>query len=336
MAPPLDIAARPVPGHVLVVGAGLMGAGIAQIFALAGHQVSLVDTAVQVRATALDRCRTQCAALVAAGLLTAAEVEAAAARVAVHAELDAALAAAPVPQLVVEAAAEHLAMKRMLFAALDRATPPTTILGTNSSGLSIGAIAEGLAHPERVCGVHFWNPPLLLPLVEVVCGPATSAATVRRARALLEGAGKRPVVVRRDVPGFIGNRLQHALQREAMALVAEGVATAEDVDLVVTQGFGRRLGVVGPLAICDLAGLDLVLDVDTYLLRDLNASPEPSPLLVDLVADGSLGVKTGAGFHQWTSTEIDRVIAARDAALVDALQGDPGARPPYFSTGIPM
>ena len=351
MASPSDIAARTAPGHVdapppspvrgrvLIVGAGLMGVGIAQLFALAGHRVDLVDAAATVRATALDRCRTQCAALVATGMLTADRVDDAIGRIEVGVDIEGSPAANEGCVLAVEAAPEELAVKRALFAVLDRVTPPTTLLGTNSSGLSIGAIADGLSHPERVCGLHFWNPPLLVPLVEVVYGPATAAATAERACELLVGAGKRPVVVRRDVPGFIGNRLQHALQREAMALVAQGVASAEDVDLVVTQGFGRRLGVVGPLAVCDLAGLDLVLDVDAYLLRDLNASPDPSPLLVDLVARGRLGVKSGAGFLEWTPAEIDRVMAARDAALVDAMRKDgaaPGESPRYFSTGMPM
>ena len=338
-----DSTARPggdtlSPGRVLVVGAGLMGAGIAYVFALAGHRVSLVDTDTAARCSALDRGRAQCAALVAGGALTPGEVDEAAARIAVLDDLDSALGDAPGCDLVVEAAAERLSVKRALFSALDQATPPSTILGTNSSGLSIGAIADGLVHPERVCGLHFWNPPLLVPLVEVVCGPATAATTAQRACTRLEAVGKRPVVVLRDIPGFIGNRLQHALQREAMALVAEEVASAEDVDLVVTQGFGRRLGVVGPLAICDLAGLDLVLDVDAYLLRDLNASPEPSPALVDLVAQGRLGVKSGAGFHEWTPADIARVIAARDAALVRAMKEDPApaGASPYFSTDIPM
>jgi 3-hydroxybutyryl-CoA dehydrogenase len=124
------------------------------------------------------------------------------------------------------------------------------------------------------------------------------------------------------VPGFVGNRLQHALQREAMALVSSGVASAEEVDLVVTQGFGRRLGVVGPLAVCDLAGLDLVLQVDSYLMPDLADSPEPDPLLVRLVSTGEVGVRSLKGFLEWTPERVDAVVSARDAALIERLRED--------------
>jgi 3-hydroxybutyryl-CoA dehydrogenase len=130
--------------------------------------------------------------------------------------------------------------------------------------------------------------------------------------------------VQKDVPGFVGNRLQHALQREAMALVSSGVATAEEVDLVVTQGFGRRLGTVGPLAVCDLAGLDLILQVDSYLIRDLERSPDPDPLLGELVHAGSVGVRSLRGFLEWTPERVEDVIAERDTALIDALRRDSG------------
>jgi 3-hydroxybutyryl-CoA dehydrogenase len=173
-----------------------------------------------------------------------------------------------------------------------------------------------------MCGLHFWNPPHLIPLVEVVAGKSTSTETLERAASLLRAAGKRPVLVKRDIPGFIGNRLLHALQREAMSLVEQGVASAADIDLVVTQGFGRRLGVVGPLAVCDLAGLDLVLEVDTYLLPCLETSPEPSPVLHRLVDQGNLGVKTGQGFFPWPVEEVQRVLAERDEALLTALARD--------------
>jgi 3-hydroxybutyryl-CoA dehydrogenase len=234
---------------------------------------------------------------------------------------------AQVPLLVVEAITEDLAAKRELMAELDAATPAQTILASNTSGLSISAIAEGLHRAERVCGMHFWNPPHLIPLVEVVAGNLTSPQILEATAELLRRAGKRPVLVRRDVPGFIGNRLLHALQREAMSLVEHGVASAADVDLVVTHGFGRRLGMVGPLAVCDLAGLDLVLEVDSYLLPTLEASPQPSPVLRDLVTGGDLGVKTGRGFHEWSEAEVQRVISRRDEALLRALAFDQESAP---------
>lgn len=326
-------------GPTVVVGAGLMGVGIAVVFSLAGHRVTLIESEPESRRLALPRVRQALDVEVAHGLIDPRAADAAAERVQCGEDLRTACApSAPghseasgddsaTPALVVEAIPEDLSLKKRLFADLDRWLPPPTLLCTNTSGLSISAIGDGLRHPERVCGLHFWNPPHLIPLVEVVRGAATSDTTLRRAHALLVAAGKTPVIVRKDVPGFVGNRLQHALQREAMSLVANGIADAEDVDLVVTQGFGRRLGVIGPLAICDLAGLDLVLDVDRYLLRDLEDSPEPSPLLEDLVAAGHTGVAAGRGFHAWTRKGTEAAIARRDAALIATLRADRAGAP---------
>jgi 3-hydroxybutyryl-CoA dehydrogenase len=324
---------------VVVVGAGLMGVGIAVVFSLAGHRVALIESDPDRLGLALPRVRQALDAEARHKLIDPSEAKAAADRVQCGNDLRSACVpvaagsseavddASPVPTLVIEAIPEDLALKKRLFADLDRWLPPDTILCTNTSGLSISAIAEGLRHPTRVCGMHFWNPPHLIPLVEVIRGAATSDTTVRRACGLLADAGKTPVVVRKDVPGFVGNRLQHALQREAMSLVAHGIADPEDIDLVVTQGFGRRLGVVGPLAICDLAGLDLVLDVDRYLLRDLEDSPEPSPVLEGLVAAGHIGVATGKGFREWTPEAVVATIARRDAALIAALRADRAREP---------
>lgn len=318
--------------RVVVVGAGLMGVGIAQTFAAAGHPVLVVDTDPRCLAAVHTRLDSQLAFLTARGLATAAGALATAARVETRDTLDVALTEAAdavralpgesgAPLLVViEAVSEDLAAKQRLFRLLDQAAPPPALLWTNTSGLSITAIAQDLSHPERVCGAHFWNPPHLIPLVEVVSGERTSEETLERTSRLLAAVGKTPVVVRKDVPGFVGNRLLHALQREAMALVSSGVASAEDVDLVVTQGFGRRLGVVGPLAVCDLAGLDLILQVDSYLLRDLERSPDPDPLLQELVAHGDLGVRTLKGFLSWTEEEVSATIERRDTALIRALQ----------------
>ncbi|GAB4261530.1 MAG: 3-hydroxyacyl-CoA dehydrogenase NAD-binding domain-containing protein [Thermoleophilia bacterium] len=317
-----ETAGTPEPGRVVVIGAGLMGVGISQVFALAGHEVRVVEIDAACRARAVPRLTEQLETLVEHGLVDARGAAAAIERVSLTDDLGAAVdpGEGQPPLLVIEAVSENLALKRRLFAAVDRRTPPSTLLCSNTSGLSITAIAAETSRPERVCGAHFWNPPHLIPLVEVVKGEGTAESTLRATSALLRAAGKVPVVVRRDIPGFIGNRLLHALQREAMSLVANGVASAEDVDLVVTQGFGRRLGVIGPLAVCDLAGLDLVLEVDNYLLRDLESSPAPSPLLVELVAQGHLGVKSGRGFLLWDEETVRAAVAKRDAALIRALQ----------------
>lgn len=284
---------------VVVVGAGLMGVGIALVFAQAGHPVTLVDTDPACRERALPRLRDELAELVGYGVLSAGDTRLIAGRVSVQATVETAWPEESPPLLAIEAVSESLPLKRRLLADLDRRCPRRTLLATNTSGLSVTAIAGEMKHPERLCGMHFWNPPHLIPLVEVVRGDATAEQTLVDAVALL-----------------------HALQREAMSLVASGVASAADVDLVVTHGFGRRLAAVWPLAVCDLAGLDLVLDVDTYLLPDLDASPEPSPLLSGLVAHGDLGVETGKGFHTWSEKATKAAIARRDSALVHALLQD--------------
>lgn len=307
------------------MGAGLMGAGLTVVFGAAGHGVTVVEVDPHCRETLRARVAALTQPLAAAGLMTTQAAATLVQRFSLESELQAALEG-PV-LLAVEAVGEELELKRRVMRQLDAGTPADTLLGTNTSGLSITAIAEGLRHPGRVCGTHFWNPPHLIPLVEVVFGRQTAEQTVARMADLLAAAGKRPVVVRQDLPGFIGNRLLHALQKEAMSLVARGVATAADVDLVVTHGFGRRLGVVGPLAVCDLAGLDLVLEVDAYLLRDLDRSPEPSPLLTRLVNEGHLGAKTGHGFHSWSEDQLRETTTGRDAALIEASLRDTDPRP---------
>lgn len=260
--------------RIVVIGAGLMGVGLAQVFAVAGYHVSLVEADPARREQALPRLRDQLLWAAGQDLLTAADAGAALARVTSHHDTTQSTFTDEPPLMVLEAVSEDLALKQRLFGELDQALPATTLLCTNTSGLSVTAIASACSRPERVCGTHFWNPPHLIPVVEVVRGEETVAPTIERVVAVLQAAGKTPVICR-DVPGFLGNRLLHALQREAMSLVSNGVASAADVDLVVTRGFGRRLGVVGPLAVCDLAGLDLVLDVDRYLLPDLESSLSP-------------------------------------------------------------
>jgi 3-hydroxybutyryl-CoA dehydrogenase len=158
-----------------------------------------------------------------------------------------------------------------------------------------------------VVGTHFWNPPHLVPLVEVTQNEFTSAETVRKTLALLREAGRKPVHVKKDIPGFVGNRLQHALKREAIALVASGVCDADTIDEVVKSGFGARMAVLGPMEQTDLVGVDLTLDIQNTLIADLDRSTEPTKLIKDLVAQGKLGMRTGEGFRKWTPQSADAV-----------------------------
>jgi 3-hydroxybutyryl-CoA dehydrogenase len=208
---------------------------------------------------------------------------------------------------VFEAAPEKLPLKQKIFAELESLTAPDTILASNSSAIPTTEIGRDLKHRNRVVGTHFWNPPHLVPLVEVIQNEKTSDAVVARTIDLLRGAGKSPVHVRRDIPGFVGNRLQHALKREAIALVAAGVCDAETLDTVVKEGFGARMAVLGPLEQSDLVGLDLTLDISEVLVADLNRSAGPHPFLREKVAAGKLGMKSGEGFRKWTPDQADAV-----------------------------
>lgn len=273
--------------RVAVIGAGLMGHGIAQVFAVAGHHVLVADESPEAIASISER--------IAHNLERAGAAFDALERIEPAGSLEDAVADA---DFVVEAAPENLALKQALFARLSRAAPDA-ILASNTSVMSIGEIARDAQLPGRVVGTHFWNPPHLVPLVEVTQGAATDLPTVERTMAILAGAGKTPVHVRRDVPGFIGNRLQHALWREAIALVESGVCAAEDVDTVAKGTLGLKLQAIGPLENADLVGLDLTLAIHEYVLPHIDSRPEPSPLLRRLVDEGELGMKSGRGLRAW-------------------------------------
>jgi len=264
-----------------VVGAGLMGRRIAGVLASAGLDVAVTDTNTEILDAAAVEAREVAGARY--GSVTGVADLAAAVRDA---------------DLVVEAVIESLAIKQDLFERL-AALAPNAVLATNTSVLPVGAVTERVPDGGRALGTHFWNPPDLIPVVEVVPGARTSADTVDRVVALLTDAGKLPVRVGRDVAGFIGNRLQHALWREAIALVAEGVCDAETVDLVVRNTIGLRLATLGPLENADYIGLDLTLAIHDAVIPSLNHDPHPSPLLRQLVADGQLGARTGRGFLDW-------------------------------------
>jgi 3-hydroxybutyryl-CoA dehydrogenase len=282
--------------RIAVVGAGLMGHGIAQVFACAGHEVAITDSDPVALQTVPERVRANLERL---------ELDPSAAdAIELCSELEEAFDGA---EAVFEAAPEDLTLKRGLFERMSRAAEPNAILATNTSVISVGEIGADAIDPGRVVGTHWWNPPYLIPLVEVVQAERTDPQTVERTIDLLERVGKSPVHVRRDIPGFVGNRLQHALWREAFALVDEGVCDAETVDRVVKQSFGLRLPVLGPAENADLVGLDLTLAIHDYVLPHLDRTPGPAQVLRDHVERGELGMKTGRGFHNWTADEAQAV-----------------------------
>jgi 3-hydroxybutyryl-CoA dehydrogenase len=231
--------------------------------------------------------------------------------------LDAAVAAAAI---VVETVAEDLAAKHEVLTAAEGHCSPEALLTTNTSGLLITDIAGPLARPERFVATHFWNPAHLMPIVEVAGGERTSPEAVAQAAEVARALGKVPVVLRREVLGFLGTRMQQAVVREAIALVQAGVASAEDVDLAVRTSFGIRFPAIGPLESTDLSGLDVVAAIQGYLLADLDRSTGPLPALVEHVERGELGVKTGRGFYDWSTRDASEVVARRDRELVARLR----------------
>ncbi|QRG09285.1 NAD(P)-binding domain-containing protein [Xanthobacter dioxanivorans] len=292
-----------------IVGAGLMGHGIAQVFAERGHEVRVFDPMPEALASLRSR--------IGANLSALGQDPAAAQRVLPCHKLADAVAGAG---LVIEAATENLDAKRALFAEIEAGAPAHAILATNTSVIPIGSIMADLSRPERALGTHWWNPPYLVPLVEVIGTDRTTPDVVTRTMDILAAAGKQPVHVRRDVAGFVGNRLQHALWREAISLVEEGVCDAETVDTVVKASFGLRLAVLGPLENADLVGTDLTLAIHETILPALSRHAAPSAYLRDLVARGRLGMKSGEGFRHWPPQAADQVRAGLVHHLKDAVR----------------
>lgn len=275
--------------RIAVIGAGLMGHGIAQVFALGGHDVSITNSFT----ANLDNVKER----IAANLRDLDDDPKAVERVTPIADLAAAVREA---DFVVEAVLEDLALKQKLFGEIERHVRADTILASNTSVIPITKIMEGLKHRERALGTHWWNPPYLVPLVEVIGTQWTSQKVIDATMDLHKAIGKTPVHVKKDVAGFVGNRLQHALWREAIALVEHGICDAETVDTVIKAAFGRRLAVLGPLENADLVGTDLTLAIHRTVLPEIDSRPGPSPYLQKLVADGKLGFKSGEGFRTWT------------------------------------
>lgn len=286
---------------IAIIGAGLMGHGIAQIFALKGFSVHLMDTQENALKSALDSVRSNLVMLAKHGHIQEKDIEPALDRISIGTDIEAGAGKA---DFVIEAVFENLELKQELFKTLDAVCPESTILATNTSVISITQIAVKTQFKNRVVGTHFWNPPYLIPLVEVVRGDETSSDVMDRTMTLMAKIGKHPVRVQKDVPGFVGNRLQHALWREAISIVENGIADAATVDECVKFGFGLRLPVLGPLENADLVGTDLTLAIHDYILKHLEDSGEPSPLLKSLVGSGDLGFKSGCGLQKWSKKDI--------------------------------
>jgi 3-hydroxybutyryl-CoA dehydrogenase len=294
-----------------------MGADVAVVLARAQARVTVVETNAARHAGILERARENLAERGLAQHI---------AKVGVAASLQA--VAWQDVGLVIECIPESLPLKRALFAELAALAPADALLASNSSSFPISQIAEGLERRDRMLGLHFFMPAHLIPLVEVVLGPDSDSARGEALVAFMRRCGMVPVLVRKDVPGFLGNRLQHALTREAFALIQEGVASAEDVDAAVRFGFGFRFLAAGPVMQRDHAGLDVHCAATATTYPSLSKADGPFPILTERVAAGKLGMKTGEGFYRWTPETMAAEKARYEAMLRAGLALIEGELPP--------
>lgn len=293
---------------IALAGGGTMGVDIALTFARAGRRVHVVEPR--------ENARGPMPARIAAGL---AQMGAAGREGLVHAHADLATVPWPAVDLFIEAITERLEAKQALFAQVEALARPDALLASNSSSFPIGQIAANLTRPERCHNLHYFMPAHIVPLVEIACGPKSDPGLAQELAQLMRDTGKVPVVIKKDLPGFLANRLQHALAREAYDLAQSGAASLEDIDNAVRFGFGFRYLAAGPVLQKDHAGLDIHAAAAATMYPTLCNDDRPAPILTDRVAAGRIGMKSGSGFYDWTPESIAREKARYEAALQAAL-----------------
>jgi 3-hydroxybutyryl-CoA dehydrogenase len=300
-----------------VIGTGMMGPGIAATLALGGVRTTLLSRTAEGAARGLQLARSHARQLEAHGIFPSGRVNFAIELIASSCAFNDAIAAA---DLVVESAPEDMAFKQDLFARMDELARPSAVLASNTSGLSITAIAAHCSRPERVVTTHFWNPPHLVPLVEIVKGEKTLPEIADNLKKLLTGCGKTPVIVHKDRPGQLGNRLQMALVREAIHIVAEGIADADSVDVVARNGFGLRLPAYGIFEHQDIVGLELGMSILDYVSRDLDCTVGTPAYARELLQRGETGAAAGKGFYDWSAKSATEVKSRRDEFVIEVLR----------------
>ncbi|MAE62967.1 MAG: 3-hydroxyacyl-CoA dehydrogenase [Phycisphaeraceae bacterium] len=303
--------------HVTVIGLGTMGHGIAQAFAACGCRVRTYDAETLVRESALDRIRTNLDAFQEAGLLDAPGAASILERIEIHDdEIDALKDA----QFVTEAVVERLDVKQALFARIEGHVSDDCILTSNTSSFPMTQIGRDMRRPTRALNTHWFNPPHIVPLVEVVPGEHTEEPVVAATMDLLRRAGKTAIRLNREVPGFLVNRVQIAMLRELVDMIERGVASAEDIDEALRASIGFRMAAIGQLLVNDFAGLDVVLSVYRNLIQDMKSDREPHDLVKRLVADGDFGAKTGAGLFSYEDHSVEDTMAVRDRRYLELLK----------------
>ena len=305
--------------QIAVIGAGLMGHGIAQEFAFAGYQVHLHDVNQAQVDAGIERIRENLQLFVENDLARPDQIAETLSRIYGSDQLETVAGEA---DFVIEAVIENLPLKQEVFRQLDQICPPHTILASNTTAQMPSQIGVFTQRQDKILNTHYFNPPYLIPLVELIRSPKTSDETLQVAYDLMVEIGKTPAIIQKEVPGFVGPRLQAAVIREAFSIVERGIASAEDVDLVVRNSFGRRLSVAGPFQVFELAGWDLVLAAFEELYKDLNSSSEINPLLREMVEGDKLGVKSGEGFYEWTPERIEEIRDRMNQVLIGRIKDD--------------
>ncbi|AGF56034.1 3-hydroxybutyryl-CoA dehydrogenase [Clostridium saccharoperbutylacetonicum] len=289
--------------NITVFGPGMMGSGIAQVFA--GNEDLKVTIFIREKFEyeCMDKIKSNLQVLKENGVITEEKIKGILDRIALTEDLQEAVKDA---DFIVECIPENMELKQDLFKRLEPICKDTTIFATNTSVMSITEISEKVKDKSRLVGTHFWNPPYLIPLVEVIKSDYTSDEIMDKTMELLKKVEKHPIRVNKDVPGFVANRLQHALWREAISIVEHDIADAATVDEAIKYSFGLRLPVLGPMENSDMVGTDLTLSIHSYILKHLENSTEPSPILKEKVEAGDLGFKTGKGFQEWSADQAKK------------------------------
>ncbi len=289
--------------NISIFGAGLMGTGLAQVFA-SNNSLNVTVFSRRGEASGVkEKVEANLNLMMENEIISCDEIKDILGRITVTDDM---AIASKDADFIVECIPENMVLKQNLFRDLEKLCRQDTIFATNTSVMSITEIAEKAENKARIIGTHFWNPPFLIPLVEVVKAKDTAENVMDETINLLKMVGKHPVRVNKDVPGFVANRLQHALWREAISIVERGIADAATVDESIRYGFGLRLPILAPLETADMVGTDLTLAIHDYILKHLENSTEPSPLLKEKVAKGDLGFKTGKGFQEWSKEEAQQ------------------------------
>jgi len=303
--------------NVVIIGSGMMGSGIASVSALAGNHTTLVDTSKESIDKGIANAKNSICVLLENELVEKKAADEAKSLLVGNCCMAEALKDA---DMVIEAVYENLEVKQKIFKEIDEILPPNVPIASNTSGLRITDIAANVKHKERTMTAHFWFPAHLVPLVEVVMSEWTDPTIATEMKEELNRWGKEAVLVKRDLPGQLANRILQAIIREASSIVEMDLASPEDVDTAVKMGMGIRFPAWGPLEHVDGVGVDLCTSVQNTVLPDISASQKACKLMEDMVADGNLGAKTGQGFYDWQKKDMDKLKDERDNFIIEALK----------------